>query len=350
MICKTLRIGDLEVYQYVVVLSVFQGKILLSRHRHRTTWETQGGRIEQGETPLEAARRELYEESGALRYDIVPLCDYLVGESEDNMEKTGGRVFRADIHELGPLPESEMEEVGTFETLPDNLTYPSITPVLFAHRDDRFRNRILFATGNPGKLSVMRHRLAALDLEIVGLKDLDREIPRVLEDGNTPLENAVKKAREYYRSYHMPLFSCDSALYLEGIPEALQPGVHVRRVNGRNLSDEEMLSYYSGLAKKYGDLRARYRNAICLVIDEDHIYEVMDESIASKEFLITSRPHAYAIREEGFPLDCLSVDIRSGKYFYDLEGDALGEMAVRAGVLSFFRKALLTNESAHIWG
>ena len=104
---------------------------MLSRHRQRTTWETQGGHVEPGETPMEAARRELYEESGAVRYDIRALCDYWAGD-EVTGEGATGRVFHAEIHELGPLPESEMAEVRLFDGLPENLTYPAITPELYA--------------------------------------------------------------------------------------------------------------------------------------------------------------------------------------------------------------------------
>lgn len=131
MICKTYEINELQQYKYVVILSEYKGKILLSRHKARTTWETQGGHIEAGETPLEAAKRELYEESGALEYDIRPFCDYWAG-TEDMRSGAGGMVFTARIHKLGQLPESEMTEVRTFEALPENLTYPAITPVLFA--------------------------------------------------------------------------------------------------------------------------------------------------------------------------------------------------------------------------
>ena len=73
---KVFPLNTFPAYKYVVILSRMDGKWLLSRHRERSTWETQGGHIEEGETPLAAARRELYEESGATDYAIRPLCDY----------------------------------------------------------------------------------------------------------------------------------------------------------------------------------------------------------------------------------------------------------------------------------
>lgn len=131
MIAKTYPAGTLKEYKYVVILSEYQGKILLSRHRKRTTWETQGGHIEAGETPLEAAKRELFEESGAIRFEIQPLCDYWAANSPDDW--ANGMVFHAVIEELGLLPQSEMAETRQFDALPGNLTYPEIARTLFQY-------------------------------------------------------------------------------------------------------------------------------------------------------------------------------------------------------------------------
>ena len=197
--------------------------------------------------------------------------------------------------------------------------------------------KLLYGTGNPAKLEAMRRRLAGLDFEIAGLKDMEKEAPQVPEDGRTPLENARQKALAYHKFYGIPVFSCDSGLYFEGLPEELQPGVHVRTVGGRYLTDQEMLEYYGSLAKKYGGLKARYRNAICLVVDREHVYESMDESLASDYFLLTGIPHS-GIQHRGFPLDSLSVDIKTGKYFYDLEEEQVDQVAVEDGFLEFFRR------------
>lgn len=127
--CLVYPLGTLKEYKYVVVCTRYQGQWLLSRHKKRDTWETQGGHIEQGETPLDAAQRELYEESGVSDAEIIPVCDYY---GYDDKGHSNGVVFLAKVHSLGTLPESEMERVQAFAQLPENLTYPSVTPVLMA--------------------------------------------------------------------------------------------------------------------------------------------------------------------------------------------------------------------------
>lgn len=129
MTCRTYEVGSLKSYKYVVILSEYQGKILLSQHKNRTTWETQGGHIEPGETPMEAARRELYEESGAAEFELIPVCDYL---GYNATGQAAGQVFYAKIARMGPMPESEMAETRLFDALPENLTYPQVTPKLYA--------------------------------------------------------------------------------------------------------------------------------------------------------------------------------------------------------------------------
>lgn len=138
MKCTVSPLGSLKEYRYVVILSRYEGKILLSRHKQRTTWETQGGHIEPGETPEEAAKRELFEESGAAEFELRPLFDY---RAEDEISGANGVVFLGDIRSLGPMPESEMACVGLFDALPENLTYPGISPVLFEHAQALFAQK-----------------------------------------------------------------------------------------------------------------------------------------------------------------------------------------------------------------
>jgi 8-oxo-dGTP diphosphatase len=114
---------------YSVIAARFRGSWIFVRHQQRDTWEIAGGHIEQGESPSEAAGRELAEETGAKTFDIVCISTYSV-EKEGN---TGyGRLFFADVTSLGPVPDvSEIAEIALMDHLPENLTYPDIQPVLF---------------------------------------------------------------------------------------------------------------------------------------------------------------------------------------------------------------------------
>ena len=111
---------------------------------------------------------------------------------------------------------------------------------------------LLYGTTNPGKLDAMSRALAPLGLTLVGLRGLGLPIPAVEEEGNTILENAEQKARAYYKAFGRPVFSCDSGLYFDELPEAEQPGLHVRRVNGRSLTDAEAQEYYGAMARRHG--------------------------------------------------------------------------------------------------
>ena len=125
---KVFPLGSLESYKYTVICAYYKGKWVLSKHKKRDTYETQGGHIEAGETPLEAAKRELYEESGIKDATIYPVCDYL---GYNHISSSNGQVFLAVVHSLDELPDSEMEKIELFEKLPEDLTYPNVSPMLY---------------------------------------------------------------------------------------------------------------------------------------------------------------------------------------------------------------------------
>lgn len=128
--CIIYPLNTLKSYKYVVICTFYRQKIVLSRHEIRNTWETQGGHIEEGETPLDAAKRELFEEGGISDADIFALCDYYGYNSERH---SNGMVFVAIVHSFEDLPHFEMKERALFDTLPENLTYPQVTPKLFEY-------------------------------------------------------------------------------------------------------------------------------------------------------------------------------------------------------------------------
>ena len=166
------------------------------------------------------------------------------------------------------------------------------------------------------------------------------KFPEIDETGSNPLENATIKANAYFKAFGIPVFSCDSGLYFDEVDEKNQPGTHVRRVNGKELSDKEMIEYYGNLAASYGGrLTAKYKNAICLVLSEDKIFSRMDSSLEIEPFYLVSVPHPKIV--PGFPLDALSVQIESGKYFQDLKHNlAVDKKAVENGFAKFFKENL----------
>lgn len=125
---RTYPFGYFGFYRFVVIFARLGGKWLYSRRFDRDTWETPGGHIEPGESPETAARRELWEETGAADFDLSPGFDYSVHTPDDFSE---GQVFIAEVRELGKLPDFEMCEITVCDTYPDRLTYPDILPVLF---------------------------------------------------------------------------------------------------------------------------------------------------------------------------------------------------------------------------
>jgi len=194
---------------------------------------------------------------------------------------------------------------------------------------------ILYGTTNPAKIEFMQRRVDPLGIKILSLHDVGNPQLEIDECGNDPLENARIKALAYYNALQIPVFSCDSGLYFDEVDDARQPGLYIRRVNGKVLTDDEMVEYYGGLAKEFGGkLTARYQNAICFVKDANNFYEYMDEDTASEPFWIVPVPHEH--REEGFPIDRLSVDIATGKYYNDLP--AKEKKYINDGFVKFFQR------------
>jgi 8-oxo-dGTP diphosphatase len=114
---------------YSVISARFNNRWIFVRHQMRSTWEIAGGHIETGETSFEAAERELMEETGALKFNLECLATYSV---EIDSETGWGRLYLADVSELGPVPDvSEIAEAVLLDHLPENLTHPDIQPHLF---------------------------------------------------------------------------------------------------------------------------------------------------------------------------------------------------------------------------
>ena len=132
-----------ELLKFAVIISKTNGKWVFCKHKERETYEVPGGRREVGESILETAKRELVEETGAVEFDIKPVCVYSVkGKtrvSQNDDDESFGMLFVADIYSLGEI-NSEIEKILITDTLVKDWTYPLIQPKLI---DEAKRRRFL---------------------------------------------------------------------------------------------------------------------------------------------------------------------------------------------------------------
>ncbi|HEX4446754.1 MAG TPA: RdgB/HAM1 family non-canonical purine NTP pyrophosphatase [Polyangiaceae bacterium] len=99
------------------------------------------------------------------------------------------------------------------------------------------RDTLVVATGNRGKLEELRALLAGLPLRVLGVSEVLRDPPRVVEDGATFVENAVKKAREVARATLMWTLADDSGLEVDALGG--RPGVRSARFAHERATDAE---------------------------------------------------------------------------------------------------------------
>ena len=123
--------ADDEKLRFAVISTKTDGHWVFCKHRDRDTLEIPGGHREPGETILETAKRELYEETGAFDFSIRPVCVYSVTApwSFDGQE-TFGMLFYAEVKAFEQDLHSEIERIVIQDELPDAWTYPEIQPYL----------------------------------------------------------------------------------------------------------------------------------------------------------------------------------------------------------------------------
>ena len=172
--------------------------------------------------------------------------------------------------------------------------------------------KVLFATTNPAKIKKYAEKLKEKNIEVLTIKDLGINL-KPEETGRNAIENAYIKAKAYYDKTKITTIGMDNNLYIEELPEEKQPGTHVRRVNGKELNDDEMIEYYTSLAKEYGGkLTAKW--IFGMVICDENGAE--NYSWTKDHFYFVD--NASKVRNPGYPLESISVIPEFNKYAVEL--------------------------------
>ncbi|NRD50463.1 RdgB/HAM1 family non-canonical purine NTP pyrophosphatase [Corallococcus exiguus] len=191
--------------------------------------------------------------------------------------------------------------------------------------------RLLFATGNAGKLRELR-ALVGDSVEVVSLKDLP-PVPEPVEDGATFEENAVKKAREYSEATGLPALADDSGLCVDALDG--QPGVlSARYAPGDDKARYEKL--LTELADVPDEKRtASFRCALALVTGKGDEARV---EVGRCEGVILRAPKG----TNGFGYDPMfQVEGEGGRSMAELAPEEKSRVSHRARAFQLMRRHLL---------
>lgn len=129
---------DDKLLKFAVIIGRTEDKYVFCQHKDRNTWEVPGGHRELGEIILDTAKRELYEETGAVDFEIRPVCVYsVIAKDNFNGQETFGMLYYADINSFETELHSEIEKIVITDKLPKEWTYPEIQPKLMEEAKKR---------------------------------------------------------------------------------------------------------------------------------------------------------------------------------------------------------------------
>lgn len=122
---------DDKLLKFAVIVARYQGQYVFCKHKERETLEVSGGHREPNEDIEATAKRELNEETGAIDFELIPVCVYSVIDPQNfDGQETFGMLYFAEIKSLESTLHYEIEKIVLSDTLPTNWTYPTIQPIL----------------------------------------------------------------------------------------------------------------------------------------------------------------------------------------------------------------------------
>jgi XTP/dITP diphosphohydrolase len=214
----------------------------------------------------------------------------------------------------------------------------------------RYRDRLVIATGNRGKLEELRALFSGFELEVQGIGEILSEPPQVVEDGATFAANAAKKVVAIARATMMLSLADDSGLEVDALDG--RPGVKSARFAHDRATDAEnnaaLLAELDALDSVRGSRvypastglepegpRARFRCVLALLdpfTGGGHVHIVQGVC----EGAITRAPRG----SSGFGYDPLFVVNGTGRTMAELDPEQKNRLSHRAAAFAALRPVL----------
>ncbi len=198
---------------------------------------------------------------------------------------------------------------------------------------------LVFATRNQGKLVELRQLLP--DIAVLSVDEaaarIGREIPDVVEDADTFVGNATKKAREVSAITGLPALADDSGLEVDALAGA--PGVFSARYAGAGASDAannaKLLVALTGVPPERRT--ARFRACLALADVTGSLGANVITAEGTAEGVILDEPRGSG----GFGYDPLFLFPERGQTFAELGVGTKGDLSHRAKAMRAIKPRLL---------
>lgn len=190
--------------------------------------------------------------------------------------------------------------------------------------------KLVLATDNKNKVNEIKDILSDLPIEILSKDEIGLEDLKVIEDGETLIDNSLKKAREISKYTDYLVVADDTGLFVEKLNG--EPGVYSSRYAGEDGNDKKNVEL---LLKKLNgeESNAYFETVICLITED------------KKEFIASGRCFGKVLTtvrgENGFGYDPIFQPDGFDKTFAELGSKQKNEISHRRKAIENLREILI---------